>query len=141
MHTTVKMGGGHLEEHLRGAARGLRLLSFRRDSGSGPSGPSGTDHDKPYDNPGDGLTRAKAAIGDAEQEADHFLDGVLEGGDQAAISHSANEMHHHVKVADEQLQNYRDSVVDNPEGKARRARAKAFAAAAVNIINPGSGAA
>jgi hypothetical protein len=32
--------------------------------------------------------------GNAEREADHLVDDLLEDGDEAAISHSVNEMHH-----------------------------------------------
>jgi hypothetical protein len=62
-------------------------------------------------------------------------------GDEAAISQSGNAMHGHVKAADDALADYRAVVVDNPESGERRLRARAFAAAAVNIIKPGSGAA
>jgi hypothetical protein len=44
-----------------------------------------------------------------------LVDDVLEGGDEAAISHSAKEMHHHVKAADDALEDYRAAVVNNPE--------------------------
>jgi hypothetical protein len=46
-----------------------------------------------------------------------------------------------VKAADDALEDYRAAVVNNPEGKARRTRARAIAAATINIVKPGSGAA
>jgi hypothetical protein len=87
--------------------------SMRRGSGSGPSGPSGTDHDKPYDDAagGDDLERARTAIRNADAEADNVVTAV---GDDAAVDAAASEMHFHVKEADAALERYRDVVVNNP---------------------------
>ena len=127
MHGVVRMARSALETHFG--------RSLRRGSGSGPSGPSGTDHDKPYDDAagGDELERAKGQICAADGEADKIVDAI---GDDAAVDAAANDMHHALKQADLHLENYTAAVIDNPEGKARRARARAIAAATAQIINP-----
>jgi hypothetical protein len=133
----VKTARASLEEYLGaqiGRAARLRLI------GSGTPA-SGTDDSLPYDPAGgDGLTRAKAAIGDAADEADRLVDRVGEG-DEAAVHGSASTVHFHCKTADAALEDYCAAVIDNPQAEGRRLRARAIAAAALNIISPGSGAA
>jgi hypothetical protein len=137
LHGVVKTARASLEEYLGaqiGRAARLRLV----DSGT-PA--SGTDDSLPYDPAGgDGLTRAKAAIGDAADETDRLVDRVGEG-DESAVNESANVVHVHCKIADAALEDYCAAVIDNPQAEGRRLRARAIAAAAANIINPGSGAA
>jgi hypothetical protein len=118
LHGVVRMARSALETHFG--------RSMRRGSGSGPSGPSGTDHDKPYDNAGGGdeLERAKEAIRSADGEVDRIVDAI---GDDGKVDEAANDMHFHLKQADLHLANYTANVVDNPEGKARRERAQAYA--------------
>jgi hypothetical protein len=92
-------------------------------SGSGTSA-SGTDDNLPYDVGGDELGRAKEQIRIADAEADKIVDAI---GDDAAVDAAANDMHHYLKQADLHLENYTASVIDNPEGKARREISRAFA--------------
>src|SRR5437868_9850206 len=113
LHGIVKTGRSCVEEFLGaqvGRAARLRLV----DSGT-PA--SGTDNSLPYDpTGGDGLTRAKAAIGDADDEADRLVDRVGEG-DEAAVNESANAVHFHCKIADAALEDYCGAVIDNPQAE------------------------
>jgi hypothetical protein len=126
LHSTVKGARAAVEDHLGsnvGRAARLRVI---RGGGSGTPG-SGTDDNLPYEpSGGDGLSRAKAAIDDAEDEADRLVDRIA-GGDEAAVHGSANNLHFHTKTADGALQDYRDALA-NPESKARRESARAHAA-------------
>jgi hypothetical protein len=137
LHGIVKTAKTAAEEFLGaqiGRAARLRLV----DSGT-PA--SGTDDNLAYDPVGgDGLTRAKAAISNADDEADRLLD-QLGDSDEAAVHGSASTVHFHCKTADTALDDYRSSVIDNPQAEGRRLRARAIAAAVASIINPGSGAA
>jgi hypothetical protein len=124
LHGVVRMARSALETHFG--------RSLRRGSGSGTSA-SGTDDNLPYDVGGDELGRAKEQIRNADAEADKIVDAI---GDDAAVDAAANDMHDALRQADLHLENYRAAVIDNPEGKARRARARAIAAATVQIIDP-----
>jgi hypothetical protein len=129
LHGIVKTARAGIEEYLGAQiGRSARLL---RVVGSGTPA-SGTDGSLPYDPAGgDGLTRAKASIGDAAAAADRLVDR-LGDSDEAAVNQSANEMHQHSKLADAALEDYRATVVDNPEAEARRMRARAIAAVTLN---------
>ncbi len=136
MHQVVRTAKTDLEEFLGaqvGRAARLRLI------GSGTPA-SGTDDSLPYDPAGgDGLTCAKAAIGDAADEADRLVDRVGEG-DEPAVNELANAMHFHCKTADAALEDYCAAVIDNPEGEKRREHARAYAKAIATGFGHGKGA-
>jgi hypothetical protein len=131
MHAHVQSARSYLEQHLNRA--GLpKSRQRRRGSGPGPSGPSGTDGDLPS-SPVSGdsnLLRALDSLGKAE--ADHLVD-VLD--DENERDRSAGNLHFHTRSADEALQSYRDSVVNNPEQEKRRSTARAFAQTIANALH------
>jgi hypothetical protein len=125
MHAHVQSARSYLEQHLNPA--GLpKSRRRRRGSGSGPSGPSGTDHDEPYESVSGhvDLLRALDSLAKAEDETDRLADLLDNEGER---DKSAADLHFHVKSADESLQSYRDSVVNNPEEEKRRNISRAWA--------------
>jgi hypothetical protein len=125
MHGQVQSARSYLEQHLNPA--GLPKSRRRRGSGSGPTPASGTDDNQPYEPAGGhtDLLRALDSLGKAEDEADRLTD--LLDGDEGERDKSAADLHFHTKSADECLQSYRDSVVNNPEEEKRRGSARAWA--------------
>lgn len=124
MHIHVKNAKGFLEQHLN--PMNPKSRRRRRGNETGPSGPSGTDNDVAYDAvSGDSnLLRALDSLRKADVEADHLVD-VLD--DENEADRSTVNLHFHVKSADESLQNYRDTTLNNPEAEKRRSIARAWA--------------
>jgi hypothetical protein len=128
VHAAVKSARGSLEAHLNPMNPKASRSRRRRGSGTGPSGPSGTDNDKPYDESVGGhpdLLRALDSLNKADDESDRLAD--LLDGNEGERDKSAADLHFHTKSADEFFQAYRDSVVNNPEEEKRRSIAKAWA--------------
>jgi hypothetical protein len=127
MHGQVQSARSYLEAHLNPA--GLpksRRLRAGKTKPSGPTGPSGTDSDVSYDvvSGDSNLLRALDSLHKADSEADRLAD--LLDGDEGERDKSAADLHFHTRSADESLQAYRDSVVNNPEQEKRRSIARAF---------------
>jgi hypothetical protein len=127
MHGHVQSARSYLEQHLNPA--GLpksRRLRAGKTKPSGPTGPSGTDNDVSYDVVSDSnLLRALDSLQKADVESDRLAD--LLDGDEGERDKSAADLHFHTKTCDDCLQNYRDSVVNNPEAEKRRSVARAWA--------------
>jgi hypothetical protein len=128
VHIHVKNAKGFLEAHLNPMNPKAWRSRRRRGSGTDATGPSGTDNDKPYDEAVGGdsnLLRGLDALQKADMESDHLVD--LLDGDEGERDKSAADLHFHTKSADEALQSYRDTVVNNPEEEKRRSIARAWA--------------
>jgi hypothetical protein len=121
MHGHVQSGRQYLEDHLW--PQGLPKSRRRRVRGS-ETPASGTDGNLPYA-PADGdnnLTRAIGHIRQASFESDKVPDE-----DDSETNAVANNMHYHVRNADELLAAYRATVIDSPQAEAMRSRARAWA--------------
>jgi hypothetical protein len=124
IHGHVQSGRSYLEQHLWPA--GLPKSRRRRGSSSGTPA-SGTDDNQPYEPvSGDSnLLRALDNLQKADIESERLAD--LLAGDEGERDKSAADLHFHTKSCDDRLQNYRDSVVNNPEEEKRRNIARAWA--------------
>jgi hypothetical protein len=123
MHGEVQSGRQYLEQHLWPA--GLLKSRRRRHNRESGTPASGTDENLPYA-PTDGdsnLTRAIGHIRQASFEADKVP--AEDDGETNAV---ANNMHYHVRNADELLAAYRSTVIDSPQAEGMRSRARAWAA-------------